>query len=286
MKKIYRGWKFLQSRTGLGYDPVTDQVICSDEAWQSFIKVNNECNHLRHEGLRNKDLYYNVFEKIMLPVPLRLGQLRWEVAVLHPPTLISLWTTPEHIRFSRRKSILSTVGCKAPQDDGPTRQEIVNHFRGQTQSGTNSDQSSGRKTSAFISDNNYLNMNDSGSASEHEEDNQVAENKQHNDARMLAMAVVICALKDEFIKPPDYSAVQHLILEYSEKYRPWFDIRYRSQLSILSIVDVNADDVFDYGIDGTSPSTGTQRHDSRRGAMNQLRDMMADDMWDRYQSYS
>ncbi|GMN26339.1 hypothetical protein TIFTF001_001280 [Ficus carica] len=53
----------LQSRTGLGYDPVTDPVICSDEAWQSFIKVNKECNHLRHEGLRNKDLYYNVFEK-------------------------------------------------------------------------------------------------------------------------------------------------------------------------------------------------------------------------------
>ncbi|GMN35513.1 hypothetical protein TIFTF001_042238 [Ficus carica] len=122
MKKIYHGWKFLQSRTGLGYDPVTDRVICSDEAWQSFIKVNNECNHLRHEGLRNKDLYYNVFEKIMLSVPLRLGQLRWEVAILHPPTLIYLWTTPEHIRFSRRKSILSTVGCKAPQDDGPMRQ--------------------------------------------------------------------------------------------------------------------------------------------------------------------
>ncbi|GMN29454.1 hypothetical protein TIFTF001_049534 [Ficus carica] len=63
MKKIYRGWKFLQSRTGLGYDPVTDRVICLDEAWQSFIKVNKECNHLRHEGLKNKDLYYNVFEK-------------------------------------------------------------------------------------------------------------------------------------------------------------------------------------------------------------------------------
>ncbi|GMN44993.1 hypothetical protein TIFTF001_014191 [Ficus carica] len=63
MKRVYRGWKVLQTHTGLGYDPATDRVICSDEAWQSFIKVNKECNHLRHEGIRNKDLYYNVFEK-------------------------------------------------------------------------------------------------------------------------------------------------------------------------------------------------------------------------------
>ncbi|GMN43371.1 hypothetical protein TIFTF001_012563 [Ficus carica] len=31
MKKIYRGWKALQCRTGLGYDSVTDRVICSDD---------------------------------------------------------------------------------------------------------------------------------------------------------------------------------------------------------------------------------------------------------------
>ena len=39
MKKLYRGWKVLQSRTGMGYDPSTDRVICSDEAWQSFIQI-------------------------------------------------------------------------------------------------------------------------------------------------------------------------------------------------------------------------------------------------------
>ena len=39
MKKIYKGWKFLQVQTGLGYDPVTETVVSSDEAWQSFIKV-------------------------------------------------------------------------------------------------------------------------------------------------------------------------------------------------------------------------------------------------------
>ena len=36
---------------------------------------------------------------------------------------------------------------------------------------------------------------------------------------------VICSLKDEFIRPPDYSAVQSLIAEQSNKYRPWFDVR-------------------------------------------------------------
>ncbi|GMN68184.1 hypothetical protein TIFTF001_037241 [Ficus carica] len=63
MKKIYRGWKALQCRIGLGYDMSTDRVICSDDAWQSFIQVYKESNHLRHEGLRNKELYYNVFKK-------------------------------------------------------------------------------------------------------------------------------------------------------------------------------------------------------------------------------
>ena len=97
MRKIYRGWKSLQCRTGLGYDPLTDRVICSDEAWHSFLRVinnrpynlshtypffaayqicsacnlsslldlqvNKECNHLRYEGLRHKELYYNIFEK-------------------------------------------------------------------------------------------------------------------------------------------------------------------------------------------------------------------------------
>ena len=49
-------------------------------------------------------------------------------------------------------------------------------------------------------------------------------------------------------------------------------------------VNINADYVFDDGIDGTGRSTGTYQHDSSRGAMNQMRDMIADDMWERYQS--
>ncbi|GMN64831.1 hypothetical protein TIFTF001_033895 [Ficus carica] len=50
-------------------------------------------------------------------------------------------------------------------------------------------------------------------------------------------------------------------------------------------VDVNADYVFDEGEDGTGPSTRTQQHGSRMGAMNQMREMITDDMWERYQSY-
>ncbi|GMN66974.1 hypothetical protein TIFTF001_036040 [Ficus carica] len=57
------GWKALQARTGLGYDPATNTVVCSDDTWHSFVKVFKECNHLRYEGLRNKELYYNVFKK-------------------------------------------------------------------------------------------------------------------------------------------------------------------------------------------------------------------------------
>ncbi|GMN28502.1 hypothetical protein TIFTF001_051671 [Ficus carica] len=63
MKKIYRGWKSLQTHTGLGYDPRTDTVVCSDETWLTFVKDNKECTHLRYEGLRHKELYYNIFEK-------------------------------------------------------------------------------------------------------------------------------------------------------------------------------------------------------------------------------
>ncbi|GMN46058.1 hypothetical protein TIFTF001_015247 [Ficus carica] len=205
-------------------------------------------------------------------------------------------------------------------------------------------------------------MNDSGSASEHEEDNQAAKNKQRNDARMLAMAVIgvtncrygthvpcvprlenadvwinrkgfysqnvlaACSFDMKFtymlagykgschdarileeviafhgfpIPPPGINsypmekqvmipvacAVVHNFIRMVQVGNPFLEEYAADCVPVRGIVDVNADDVFDDGIDGTGPSTGTQRHDSRRGAMNQLRDMMADDMWDRYQSY-
>ncbi|GMN44833.1 hypothetical protein TIFTF001_014035 [Ficus carica] len=64
MRKIYKGWKVLKVQTGLGYDAESDRVVCSDEAWQSFIKEHPLCRHLRYEGLRHKELQYNVFDKM------------------------------------------------------------------------------------------------------------------------------------------------------------------------------------------------------------------------------
>ncbi|GMN63617.1 hypothetical protein TIFTF001_032701 [Ficus carica] len=51
MRKIYKGWKVLKVQTGLEYDPVADRV------------EHPICRHLRYEGLRHKELQYNVFEK-------------------------------------------------------------------------------------------------------------------------------------------------------------------------------------------------------------------------------
>ncbi|GMN34968.1 hypothetical protein TIFTF001_048403, partial [Ficus carica] len=51
----------------------------------------------------------------------------------------------------------------------------------------------------------------------------------------------------------------------------------------LSNVDVNADYVFNDGIDGTGPSTGSHQHDPSREAMNGMRDHIANEMWERYQ---
>ncbi|GMN35231.1 hypothetical protein TIFTF001_042191 [Ficus carica] len=81
-----------------------------------------------------------------------------------------------------------------------------------------------------------------------------------------AVLLAICSLKDEFIRPPDYTAVQPLIQEHGEN------------------VDVNANYEVDDVASGTGPSTGPQHYDTRMDAMNRLRDMMTDDMWDRFQS--
>ena len=43
-------------------------------------------------------------------------------------------------------------------------------------------------------------------------------------------------------------------------------------------VDINADVVLDNGADDAGPSTGRHQDASRRGAMNQLREVLADDM--------
>ncbi|GMN43331.1 hypothetical protein TIFTF001_012531 [Ficus carica] len=157
-----------------------------------------------------------------------------------------------------------------------------------------------------------------------------------------AVLLAICSLKDEFIRPPDYTAVQPLIQEHGYKYRPWFDgcigaidgthvpcvppsenaegwINRKGFHSHNILAACSFDMKFtymltgyegschdarmlgeaiafkgfpipppDYEVDdvasGTGPSTGPQHHDTRRDAMNMLRDMMTDDMWDKFQS--
>ena len=58
----------------------------------------------------------------------------------------------------------------------------------------------------------------------------------------------------------------------------------RDSMPVSENVDVNTD----YVVDGVSarpgPSTEPQQHDTRMDGMNRLRDSMADNMWDRFQS--
>ncbi|GMN60652.1 hypothetical protein TIFTF001_029736 [Ficus carica] len=117
MKKIYRGWKALQVRTGLGYDPSMDKVICSDDAWQSFIQQ----------------------------VPRGLGQLRCAMTVLHTSSMkgnnrrASIDAGPSWSRGSSGKR------KQREETDEMTYvaiQEIVSHFRSRSQYGASNGQSS------------------------------------------------------------------------------------------------------------------------------------------------
>ncbi|GMN65432.1 hypothetical protein TIFTF001_034497 [Ficus carica] len=168
MKKIYRGWKILQTRTGLGYDPVTDTVVCSDETWRGFVKDNKECTHLRYEGLRHKESYYNIFEKNHAAGASGFGSV----------TMGGGSTPSFEFDFSMDQSgtqpvmedgICQSIGARRQantsgvnDESDPSRsrgstgkrkqrdatdemtykamQEIANHFRGRSQSTTSSDQ--------------------------------------------------------------------------------------------------------------------------------------------------
>ncbi|GMN28199.1 hypothetical protein TIFTF001_049443 [Ficus carica] len=169
MKKIYKGWKALQCRTGLGYNPSTDHVICSDKAWRSFIQVFKECNHLCHEGLRNKELYYNVFEKnhaagasgygsVTMPADSTLygdneGAMEYSGtrADLEEDLTLTISARPfNNIRSGTDACPSRSRGSsgKRKQRDATDEmtfiamQEIVSHFRGQSQSGPSNETSS------------------------------------------------------------------------------------------------------------------------------------------------
>ncbi|GMN47069.1 hypothetical protein TIFTF001_016249 [Ficus carica] len=99
-------------------------------------------------------------------------------------------------------------------------------------------------------------MNRFGSTPRHDENAQAAPNEQGEDDDMVARVVVAMINSrrnrrrvpqpmhdsiltgsmrveeilnghqdDEFIRPPDYTTVQPLIIEHEGKYRPWFDVR-------------------------------------------------------------
>ncbi|GMN56123.1 hypothetical protein TIFTF001_025251 [Ficus carica] len=84
---------------------------------------------------------------------------------------------------------------------------------------------------------------------------------------------VICALKDEFIKSPNYTEVGDPIL----------DEYLTDGVPVGEHVDVNADVEMLDSADDAGPSIGSQQDASTQGAMNRRRKILADEMWDIYQ---
>ncbi|GMN20688.1 hypothetical protein TIFTF001_043145 [Ficus carica] len=161
--------EYLQTTGGLGYDPVTDRVICSDKEWKSFVQVHKECKHLKLEGLRNKELYYSVFDKYNASGASGYG------SVTMPDENLSYFdfdasmdnlayrpifeedgtptTGPRNLNNmqsggyagpsrSRGSSGKRKVRDEADEMTIQAMQEIVTHFRGGSQSGASNEQSS------------------------------------------------------------------------------------------------------------------------------------------------
>ncbi|GMN62844.1 hypothetical protein TIFTF001_031942 [Ficus carica] len=157
----------------LGYDPMTDTVVCSDKTWYNFVKVIQLSKITRsvcYEGLRNKELYYNIFEKNHAAGASGFGSV----------TMGGGSTPSFEFDFSMDQSgthpvledeISPSIGARRQantrgvnDEGGPSRsrgstgkrkqrvatdemtfsamQEIANHFRGRSQSTTGSDQNS------------------------------------------------------------------------------------------------------------------------------------------------
>ncbi|XP_024027965.1 uncharacterized protein LOC21411989 [Morus notabilis] len=51
----------LRNNTGLGWDPVTGAVMCTDEYWKDFAKNKKWAKAARNQPLKNFDLYYEAF---------------------------------------------------------------------------------------------------------------------------------------------------------------------------------------------------------------------------------
>ncbi|GMN60786.1 hypothetical protein TIFTF001_029870 [Ficus carica] len=154
--------------TSLGYDSVADRVVCSDEAWQSFIKMHPECRHLRYEGLRHKELQYNVFEKTHAAGAYGYGsvtmgdgsspsidyEFNFANSETHPCLEEDLTPTGGGRHADTRQgpdragpSLRSGSLCKRKQRDATEEmaysamQEVRDYFRGISQTGGGSEQS-------------------------------------------------------------------------------------------------------------------------------------------------
>ncbi|GMN36112.1 hypothetical protein TIFTF001_005742 [Ficus carica] len=132
-------------QTGLGYDASTDRVICSDEAWQSFIQVFKECNYLRHKRLRYKELYSNVLEKSHAAGASGYGLVTMrDDSTTYVGHEGSMDNSGNH---DFDDDLMPTTGKRKQRDETDemtfiAMQEIVSHFRGQSGSGPSNDTSS------------------------------------------------------------------------------------------------------------------------------------------------
>ena len=133
------------------------------------MQVHKECNHLRYEGLRNKELYYNIFEKNHATEASGYGSV--SMADDSPATVdfdASLdnsgigpvpgddLTAPSRTRTCTNTRPSAAAGPPRSRDSSGKRkqrdetdemtfmamQEIVSHYRGRSESGTSNSQSS------------------------------------------------------------------------------------------------------------------------------------------------
>ncbi|GMN54759.1 hypothetical protein TIFTF001_023886 [Ficus carica] len=141
-------------------------------------------------------------------------------------------------------------------------------------------------------------MNDGSSGSNQEEDVEYNGNEKFNRDEYLLKAVVAATarMRNRRRAPqPMHNSILTGSMRVEELLNGHEDIiqglismksdTFRSLSNLLGgNVDVNADYVLDDGIDDTGPSVGTQPHESSWGAMNRMRDVIADEMWERYQA--
>ncbi|KAJ1440764.1 Myb/SANT-like domain [Sesbania bispinosa] len=65
MKKDWRTWRFLKfGETGLGWDPVTGKLDCSEEWWSRKVKENRDAKKFRNKSVDStlEDLWNQIFE--------------------------------------------------------------------------------------------------------------------------------------------------------------------------------------------------------------------------------